>query len=195
MSQSLHWDKNALLSFKMLKSLFKKKISEDKLSNALLNSLIETMENGFGNVAELINNSPDFERSPSIATDDYDQFLFILFVGNLDLMHKSLELEQADAIEEQLIGKFSITFDLSIEQTKQYIKEYKDFMRRVNYPSKNVLYGMSKSVFYKYNLSQFQEDYFRDMNVPNPVFLKKLNELVSNFIWDWDYFMDKYKVD
>ncbi len=179
----------------VLKSLFKKKISEEKLSNVLLNALIDTMENGFGEVAQLINNSPDFVTSPSIREDQYDQFLFILFVGNLEMMNDALETYEADALEDLLIEKFSLTYQLTTNQTKGYIKEYKDFMRRVNYPSKNTLYAMSKSVFYKYNLSQFQEDYFKDMNVPNPVFLKKLNELVSNFLWDWDYFLDKYKMD
>lgn len=179
----------------MLKGLFKKKISEDKLSNALINSLIQTMEEGFGDVAELINNDPDFIENPGILKDNYDKFLFVIFVGNLSLMDKSLEPELSQTITDMLIEKFSLAFSLEIEQTNKYIKEHKDYMSRINYPSKNVLYGMSKSIFYKYNLSQYQDAYFKDMNVPNPVFLKRLNELVTNFIWDWDYFLEKYKVD
>ena len=179
----------------MLRSLFKKRISEDKLSNALINSLVEAMDNGFGDVAELINNDPDFIKNPNIKKDDYDKFLFILFVGNLNIMSKSIEPEDADAIEEKLIVKFSQVFGMEEETILRYVKEYSDFMGRINYPSKNVLYAMSKSVFYKYKLSQYQEDYFKEMNTPNPMFLKRLNDIVENFIWDWDYFLDKYKMD
>lgn len=179
----------------MLKSLFKKRISEDKLANALINSLVQAMEKGFGDIAELINNDPDFVKNPNISKDDYDKFLFILFVGNLDIMSKSIEPEDADAIEDKLIAKFAQVFDMEEESILRYVKEYSDFMGRINYPSKNVLYAMSKSIFYKYKLSQYQEDYFREMNTPNPMFLKRLNDIVENFIWDWDYFLDKYKVD
>jgi len=32
------------------------------------------------------------------------------------------------------------------------------------------------------------------MNTPNPIFLKSLDEVMRNFIWDWEAFCDKYKV-
>lgn len=179
----------------MLKSLFKKRISEDKLANALINSLVVAMEKGFGDIAELINNDQDFVKRPNINKDEYDKFLFILFVGNLNIMSKSIDKEDAEAIEEKLIEKFSQVFGMEEETILKYVKEYASFMSRINYPSKNIHYAMSKSVFYKYNLSQFQEDYFREMNTPNPMFLKRLNDIVENFIWDWDYFLDKYKMD
>lgn len=179
----------------MLKSLFKKKISEDKLANALLNSLIGTIENGFSEIADLINNDPDFVKKANIDKSDYDQFLFIVFVGNILIMRDRLDREESEPIEEQLVEKFANAYELTTDQTKQYIKDYSSFMSRINYPSKNTLYGMSKSVFYKYKLSQYQDDYFKDLNTPNPVFLKRLNELMNNFIWDWDYFLEKFKVD
>lgn len=179
----------------MLKSLFKKRISEDKLANTLVNSLVEAMDKGFGDIAELINNDTDFVINPNIQKEDYDKFLFILFVGNLDIMSKSIDQEDAESIEGKLIAKFSQVFGMEEETILRYVKEYSDYMGRINYPSKNIMSAMSKSVFYKYNLSQFQEDYFKDMNTPKPMFLKRLNDILENFIWDWDYFQDKYKMD
>jgi hypothetical protein len=179
----------------MLKSLFKKRISEDKLANTLVNSLVTAMDKGFPDIAELINNDQDFVINPNIQKDDYDKFLFILFVGNLDIMSKSIDKEYAESIEEKLIAKFSQVFGMEEETILRFVKEYSSYMGRINYPSKNVLYAMSKSVFYKYKLSQYQEAYFKDMNTPKPMFLKRLNDIVENFIWDWDYFLDKYKVD
>ena len=53
---------------------------------------------------------------------------------------------------------------------------------------------MSKAVFYKCDLNQYQESYFKTMNTPNPLFLKRLDELIINFIWDWDVFLKKFKL-
>jgi hypothetical protein len=32
------------------------------------------------------------------------------------------------------------------------------------------------------------------MKTPNPIFIKNLDELMKNFLWDWEVFNDKYKV-
>ncbi|NBN99415.1 MAG: hypothetical protein EBV19_09305, partial [Flavobacteriia bacterium] len=60
-------------------------------------------------------------------------------------------------------------------------------------PSKTTLYAMSKAVFHKYELNQFQDDYFKRMNAPNPVFLKRLDDLLNNFLWNWETFFKKYR--
>ena len=107
-------------------------------------------------------------------------------------MESRLNGDQPDRLKELLIDKFSTLYDLKVVETKRHIKEYSTYMGRINYPSKNVLYAMSKAVFHKYNLASYQEEYFRDLNSPNPKFLKRLNKIVENFIWDWDYFLSKY---
>ena len=73
-------------------------------------------------------------------------------------------------------------------------KEYRTFLSRVNYPSKNTLYSMSKGIFHKYELNQFQEGYFKSLNTPNPIFLKNLDEVMNYFLWDFEAFTEKYKV-
>ena len=176
----------------MLRTIFKKKVNEDKLANVLINSLLQAMEVGFPDISELINQDKDFVIKPNIAPTDYDRFLLILFVGNIKIMEKRLDGDQADRLKQLLIEKFSAIYDLKINETKKHIKDYTTFMSRINYPSKNVLYAMSKSVFFKYNLASYQEECFRDLNTPNPQFLKRLNNLVENFIWDWDHFLSKY---
>ncbi|MGB1040115.1 MAG: hypothetical protein ACPGVD_04520, partial [Flavobacteriales bacterium] len=134
----------------MLKTIFKKKVNEDKLANVLINSLVHAMEVGFPDISELINSDRDFVITPHIKPTDYDRFMLILFVGNLKIMEKRLERVQSDRIKELLIQKFSALYDLRIEETKQHIKSYSSFMGKINYPSKNVLYAMSKCVFHKY---------------------------------------------
>jgi hypothetical protein len=67
-------------------------------------------------------------------------------------------------------------------------------MWRINHPSHNVLYGMSKTVFYKYELAQFQDEYFREMRAPNPILLKRLDDIMRNYVWDWDAYLSKIKL-
>jgi len=49
-------------------------------------------------------------------------------------------------------------------------------------------------VFFKYDLNQYQTDYFRNMNTPNPIFLKRLDEIINQFVFDWQELKEKYRV-
>ena len=53
---------------------------------------------------------------------------------------------------------------------------------------------MSKGVFFKYGLNDYQSDYFKNMNTPNPIFLKRLDEIVGQFIFDWAEMQDTYRI-
>ena len=52
---------------------------------------------------------------------------------------------------------------------------------------------MSKAVFFKYKLGQYQDAYFSQLNAPSPILLKRMDNVMENFLWDWDTFFDKYK--
>jgi hypothetical protein len=54
---------------------------------------------------------------------------------------------------------------------------------------------MSKAVFFKYDLGKHQEAYFRKLNAPNPLFLKRLDDVMENFIWDWDHLKENYNLN
>jgi hypothetical protein len=32
------------------------------------------------------------------------------------------------------------------------------------------------------------------MQAPNPLFLKRMDEIMGNFIWNWDAFFKKYRI-
>ncbi len=74
------------------------------------------------------------------------------------------------------------------------IEARQSFISRVNHPSKKTLYGMSKAVFHKYDLNPYQQNYFKSLNTPNPIFLKRLDEVMKNFVWGWDEVLEKYKI-
>ena len=62
----------------MLKSLLKKRVTEDKMANIFVNSLIHSVDEAFPQVAALINEDPVFNVSPSLIETDSDKFLLVV---------------------------------------------------------------------------------------------------------------------
>ena len=156
---------------------------------------METVEGGFEFVADIINDDVAFVNSPDISSDDYNDFALIVFIGNLSFLESAFDADQASKIESKILERLARLYQMSLTEFKQILNDYKNLMARLNFPSKNVVYGMSKLVFDKYSLYNYQDEYFKRMQVPNPLMLKRLDDIMSNFIWDWDSFFRKYKLD
>lgn len=178
----------------MIRSFLKKRLSDNQLANIFVNGLLEVVDNGFIEVASMINEDPAFEYSPDIAPSEIDEFTMIIIVGNLVQLESHFDYNQAVSVETLIVQKFASIYEMSESQFSELVSDYKSFISRVNYPSKNILYGMSKAIFHKYSLNDFQEEYFRNMQAPNPLFLKRMDEIVSNFIWNWEAVEKKYKI-
>ena len=178
----------------MLSFLLKKKVSEIQVANHFVNAIIQLVDNGFGDVAEIINNDPEFERSPNILAEDSDKFLLIVLAGNIALIPKHFTGYQDVRISEAVFKLLAEYFEVDKETLKAKIASLQKEFSRINHPSKNTLYAMSKAVFYQYGLNAFQEEYFRKMNTPNPLFLTRLNEIMSNFLWNWQEIQSEYKI-
>lgn len=179
----------------MFGTILKKKVSDDKLANVFINGLFSTVDNGFPVVAEFINEDCSFVTSPCIQSNDSHEFSMIVLVGNLSFLESSFDAEQADRVEKLIFQKLAKVYDMEVYDFKSLIKDYKNLIWRLNHPSKNMMYGMSKAIFDKYALYNYQDEYFKRMQAPNPLFLKRLDEIVENFVWDWDAFFKKYKLD
>ncbi|MFN3917882.1 MAG: hypothetical protein ACK4K0_09065 [Flavobacteriales bacterium] len=179
----------------MLATLFgKKKVSESHVANAFVNNILQVIDAGFEDVAALVNNDPEFVSPPNIDPQDSDRFLLIVVAGNLEYLPKYFDNSESFEIENQIIEKLARVYDMSADDFKKIIKEFQQYINRVNHPSKNTLYGMSKAVFHKYRLCGYQNDYFKSLNVPNPLFLKRMDDIMRNFLWDWESFLEKYKI-
>lgn len=179
----------------MFGSILRKRVSDEKLANVFINGLLTTTQQGFPVVAEFINEDPSFVRSPGIEEDNFDEFTMIVIVGNLSFLESAFDPEQANNVEQLIFEKLAKVYQMSVADFKKLVKDYQNLIQRLNHPSKNMLYGMSKAIFDKYQLYNFQDEYFRRMQSPNPLFLKRMDEIVENFIWDWDAFFKKYKLD
>ncbi len=171
----------------------KKKLTEDKIANIFVNSLLESVDRTFADVATTIMVDPDFVTQPFIDKTDSDKFLMIVLAGNYNYFSRYFSALEEDLLKGQITKKFANVFGLQFDEMKAIISEYQNLIYRVNHPSKNTLYGMSKAVFAKYNLAQYQDDYFAQLNAPNPLFLKRLDGVMENYLWNWSVFLNKYK--
>jgi len=179
----------------MIGRLIKKKLDANKLANVFVNSLLEITENGFDDVKAMINDDSAFVTYPQLSSNAEDNFLLIVIVGNLRFLDAHFEAVEAKEIHSQIVRKFAAVFSMEEAAFEKIVQEYDSLISRVNHPSKNTLYGMSKAVFHKFKLNEFQEDYFKNMTTPNPLFLKRMDEIMMNFLWDWDEFFKKHKMN
>ena len=178
----------------MIAIFSRKKICEDKLANILVNSLLKLSDEGFSEIAATINEDPSFISPPNVSSTLDREFLLIVVTGNLKQLQKRLANGQDQRVRSLVISKLADVFNIPDLQLESQISELSGFMKRVNHPSKNTLYAMNKALFYKYDLNGYQDDYFKNMNSPNPLFLSRINDLMQFFLWDWDKFFADHKV-
>ncbi len=178
----------------MFSSFTKKKLSDNQVANVFINGIFDSVDNGFAEVAAMINEDSAFMSSPNINTSNSGEFGLIVIVGNLSFLESTFEAEQAARVEQLIFDKLGPIYQMSSADFQKMIRDYQRYIMKVNHPSKNWIYGMSKAVFHKYGLNEFQDDYFKRMQAPNPLFLKRMDEVMGNFIWNWDAFFKKFRI-
>ena len=178
----------------MFSTLIKKKLSDNQVANIFINAIFDCVDKGFCEVAALINEDPVFVTSPNINKRASGEFGLIIIVGNLSFLESTFDAEQAANVEKLIFLKLSKIYDMKVDEFEKLIRSYQSFISRVNHPSKNWIYGMSKAIFHKYKLNDFQDEYFKRMRAPNPLFLKRMDEVVCNYVWNWDAFFKKYRI-
>ena len=178
----------------MFKIFGKKKIKEDVVANIFVNSILNTIDNGFPEIVGIINDASEFTVSPKISLNNDDCFTLIVFAANLSYIPQHLHDSQDERIMNLIYTKLSNVFDVDQEKFENVIKDYQCYLSKANHPSKNMLYAMSKGIFGKYNLNDYQDEYFKNMSSPNPMFLKRLDEAMDNFVWNWDSFKQQYQI-
>jgi hypothetical protein len=182
-------------NYSMLGTILKRRLSDNQVANIFINSIFDTVDNGFKEVAYLINEDVAFVKSPDILAAENGEFGLVVIVGNLSFLESTFDAEQAGRVEKIIFEKLAKMYEMSAADFTKLIRSYQTFITRINHPSKNMIYGMSKAVFYKYKLNEFQDEYFKRMQAPNPLFLKRMDEVMTNFIWNWDAFFKKYKLN
>lgn len=179
----------------MISTLFgKKKISEEKLANVLVNSIVHSVEHGFPLIAAELNEAPEFIASPEIHELEDKPFAMVIMAGNLMEIAPHLNAGQDRRLISMAVSKFARTQGEPSIEMEERIRSTQSLIKRVNAPSKVTLYGMSKALFHQYDLYQFQEPYFKDLKAPNPILLKRLNDLMEHFLFGGDELCDQFRI-
>lgn len=177
----------------MLGNLIKRKIDADRLANVFVNSILHVTEHGFQDIKEMICEDTAFTSMPDVSDQHAENFLLIITVGNLEYLDDYFEVDEVQEIKKLIVEKFANIYGVTYREFEDWLQQTESFISSVNHPSKNMLYGMSKAIFHKFDLNKYQEDHFKNLKTPNPLFLKRMDEVMSNFLWDWDQFFRKHK--
>jgi len=178
----------------MLGAILRKKISDEQFAKMFINIILDSTEKGFADVAQIINEDNSFLKPPQIDQENDGKFTLIVLAGNMQILEKHFDNTKMAEINSLVYKALAPVYDFSEDEMKKALQQYSAFMTRVNHPSKNTLYSMSKAVFYKYDLCVYQDDYFKKMQCPNPLFLKRMDEIMEKFIFNWEAYFKRYKM-
>ncbi len=172
----------------------KTKITAEKTTTLLVETLDEVIINGFVELQDFINNNNNLEKNPNITDNDIKWFRLIVFAGNLKLLSTSFDDVQAEQLHNMLLDKMVEKIveekEIALEQLNDYITYISDLTKQ----SDNCIEAMAKAVFDKYAINDFQSDLFKRKNEANPVFFQELKNIMSHFIWNWEDFLYKHKI-
>lgn len=179
----------------MIGSIFgRKRISEEKFANVFVNAVLALTDQGFPIIRAELEEASEFVVRPVFGPGDDELFALILFAGNLMEAPKYLPAGQDQRLAQHAYSKFAPLLDMSAAELESETLALQSFMARVNHPSKNTVYAMSKTLFHKYDLFSHQDTYFRDLKAPNPIVLGRVNRLMQFCLWDWAELLEEMKV-
>lgn len=175
-------------------TIFKKKVAEEKVAELFVNIAFNAVDTSFAEVVELLNNDVNLLNQGRIDPENQDDFLLIVIAGNFKLLDEYFYEGQEDRIKELTIEKLAAVYGVDTVTMRSAINNMLNYFGKINYPSKNTHYAMSRAVFFKYDLNDFQKDYFRNLNTPDPILLKNIDEIMEQFIIKWDTFTEKFRI-
>lgn len=179
----------------MITTLFgRKRITEERLANVFVNTVLEMCAEGFPLVVAELNEAPEFETSPGLHAEDDERFLLIVLTANLMEMNRVLPPGNDKRVQALAVSKFAQAVGMGCTETEERVRALRDRMIRLNAPSKNWVYAMGKAVFLEYDLYRYQEEYFRGTRSPNPIVLKRLNALFAYMMFGWGELVEQYRI-
>ena len=179
----------------MFATLFvKKKITQKQLAYNFVNHTLNCIDANYKDFLDAIYNDAELETYPELDYNDPTELMFIIISGNIKFFEKILSAHEEKLLCNSITEEMASIFEMEYHEMEEKLNKYGSIISRVNHPSKNILYGMSKAVFFKFKLGQYQDEYFAQLNTPNPIFLKKIDVLIENFVWQWKAIFDKTKI-
>ncbi len=178
----------------MLTIFGRKRLTEQQVAKLFVNGIQSLIDEGFTTVANLVNDSPEFVRRPSVGEEDSGSFTLIVLAGNLQIIPQYFEAGRDRRITEHILTKFAELYEIDKMQLAHMVGEARKFIKRKNHPNKNVESGMAKALFARWELNSHQEEYFRSLSAPNPIIIQRLRDAMKNFLWNWEFTLSHYRI-
>lgn len=179
----------------MIGTLFgKKRITEEKLAHAFVHAVLGLTEEGYPMVVDELQDAPEFQDVPVFGPGDDELFALLVFAGNLMDAPRHLPAGQDRRFFSLAVSKFASAMGYIASDLETEVIALQHYMARVNHPSKLTVSAMSNAVFHKFDLFHCQNSFYRDQKAPNPIVLRRLQRLMSFFLWDWAEIVEDYKV-
>ena len=107
----------------MFSTLIKKKLTDNQVANIFINAIFESVDNGFKEVASLINDDPAFVHSPNIEETNNGEFGLIVIVGNLSFLESTFDAEQAERVENMIFEKLIKMYQMELVDFKALVRD------------------------------------------------------------------------
>lgn len=172
----------------------KKKLKPEEVARMFVHATLDSIEDAWPEVLGLMRETPHMERAPEIEDAEVGPFLLVVLAGNLDFIPRFFEAGLDQVIIEAILAELSAQLEIPADQLASRVSSTRDAMVKMNKPSKKTLSAMSRGMYIGYSLNDYQEEYFRSLQVPNPRFLMQMEEVLQHFLWDWTSFQEQYKL-
>ena len=113
----------------MFGSILKKKLSDNQLANVFLNGILEVVDHGFSEVADLINDDLAFVNSPNIEHNDSAKFSMVVIAANISSLENTFEADQAVRIEQLIFDKLAQMMQTDKAEAEATVRDYQKFMQ------------------------------------------------------------------
>ncbi len=173
----------------------KKKVKLQSIVDIYCSALDDVISNGFVEIKDFINNNNNLENNPNLKNEDIKWFRIIIFLGNLNDLKSHFEEQEVLKLRNLIVENIFIDLNdsqkiLAVESFLQYESYFSDLL--IEFSSE--IDAMAYAIFEKYNINDFQGTLFKRKNKPNPIFISEMKNLLKHFIWNWDEYLQKNKL-
>ncbi len=182
---------------KFLGLLSKKKKVKPAIAVSIYVALLQNViSEGFIEIKDFINNNNNLESNPNLDNKDIDWFSNVVFLGNMKKLEVYFEEDEVSILRALILDEIHKDVEgnaqhLAIERFLDYENYFKELLAKYEFP----INAMAHAIFEKYNINDFQGDLFKKKNKPNPIFVNELKSLLKHFIWNWEEYLEKNKLN
>ena len=174
----------------------KKKVKPATAVSIYVTLLQNVISEGFVEIKDFINNNNNLEIRPNLKDTDIDWFSNVIFLGNMKNLDIHFEEDEVSILRALILDEIykDVKGDdqhLAVERFLDYENYFKELLVKHEFP----INAMAHAIFEKYNINDFQGDLFKKKNKPNPIFINELKSLLNHFIWNWQEYLEKNKLN